>query len=256
MKRALLIGINYIGTPYKLNGCINDVINVRRMLTYHFDYKKENIITLTDDTSLKPTRDNIINSMKSLINQTKPDDTLFVHYSGHGYFTYNYNTNGVNDEEDGKDEFICPLDNNPILDDELYNILVRNFTPGAKLRALFDCCHSGTVLDLPCNIDIYNKFTIQSNIKKKYSDIIMISGCRDNQTSTDAYITDKYRGALTWAFIYVLQEYINTDNKLDVQLDWRDFITIIRYELKKNDYTQIPQLSFMFKEQVDDIVEI
>ena len=31
-KCALLIGINYNGTASKLNGCINDVINMKRYL--------------------------------------------------------------------------------------------------------------------------------------------------------------------------------------------------------------------------------
>ena len=254
MKRALLIGINYTGTSHELNGCINDVINIKRLLTHHFDYKDENIILLTDDTDIKPTRKNILDLMKFLIEQTKSDDTLFVHYSGHGYYTRNY---GSEYESDNRDEFICPIDDSGILDDELNEILVKNLPAGAKLRAIFDCCHSGTILDLPCKINIYNKFTKESNVKKRYSDIIMLSGCRDSQTSADAYITDKYRGALTWGFIYVIQEYISkNNNKLDTQLDWRDLITIIRYELKKNDFTQIPQLSFMFQEQLDDIVEI
>lgn len=253
MKRALLIGINYIGTQYQLNGCINDVVNMKRLLTHYFNYKDENIILLTDDTDIKPTKKNIISSIISLVQSTKPDDTLFIHYSGHGYFTRNY---GDDYEIDGKDEFICPLDNTSILDDELNNILVKNFPAGAKLRAIFDCCHSASILDLPCRINIYNKFIKENNSKKHYSDIVMLSGCRDSQTSSDAYITDNYSGALTWAFIYVIQAYIKSNNKLDSQLDWRDLITIIRYELKKSDFDQIPQLSFMFKEQLDDVVDI
>ena len=32
MKNALLVGINYKGTNYQLNGCINDVTNMSKFL--------------------------------------------------------------------------------------------------------------------------------------------------------------------------------------------------------------------------------
>lgn len=36
-----------------------------------------------------------------------------------------------------------------ILDDDLYDIFVKGLKPGVHVVALFDCCHSGTLLDLP-----------------------------------------------------------------------------------------------------------
>ena len=36
-----------------------------------------------------------------------------------------------------------------ILDDDLYDIFVKGLKPGVHVVALFDCCHSGTMLDLP-----------------------------------------------------------------------------------------------------------
>ena len=35
------------------------------------------------------------------------------------------------------------------MDDDLYDILVKGLQPGVHVVALFDCCHSGTILDLP-----------------------------------------------------------------------------------------------------------
>jgi metacaspase-1 len=37
------------------------------------------------------------------------------------------------------------------LDDELFNLLCAPLPEGAKLTAIFDSCHSGSVLDLPLN---------------------------------------------------------------------------------------------------------
>ena len=36
-----------------------------------------------------------------------------------------------------------------IRDDDLYDIIVKPLPKGCHLVCLFDCCHSGTVLDLP-----------------------------------------------------------------------------------------------------------
>lgn len=70
------------------------------------------------------------------------------HYSGHG--TKVPDLNG--DEDDGYDEALVPLDfdrSGVILDDDLYEIFVKGLPPGVHVVALMDCCHSGTVLDLP-----------------------------------------------------------------------------------------------------------
>ena len=56
------------------------------------------------------------------------------------------------EEADGYDETLVPVDYNSagqIRDDDLYSSLVCNMTSGATLVSLMDCCHSGTVLDLP-----------------------------------------------------------------------------------------------------------
>ena len=57
-KKALLIGINYVGTQYQLNGCINDVSSMRAKLSADFGFT--DISSLTDETDVKPTRDNIL----------------------------------------------------------------------------------------------------------------------------------------------------------------------------------------------------
>lgn len=56
------------------------------------------------------------------------------------------------EEDDGYDETLVPLDYDSagqIRDDDLYQNLVCALPSGVHLVALMDCCHSGSVLDLP-----------------------------------------------------------------------------------------------------------
>jgi Caspase domain len=56
------------------------------------------------------------------------------------------------DEEDGYDETLIPVDfqqHGQIRDDDLLRILVKPMKEGVTMTCLMDCCHSGTVLDLP-----------------------------------------------------------------------------------------------------------
>ena len=67
-QKALLVGINYFGTRAELRGCINDVQNMKRLLTqYGFQDTPDTMVTLTDDQTnplSKPTGANIINAVQ------------------------------------------------------------------------------------------------------------------------------------------------------------------------------------------------
>ena len=58
----------------------------------------------------------------------QPTDSLFLHYSGHGGQTFDLN----GDEEDGQDEFICPVDGGIIVDDELKALLSKHLPEGVR----------------------------------------------------------------------------------------------------------------------------
>eukprot|EP00397_Hematodinium_sp_SG-2012_P068726 GEMP01113301.1.p1 GENE.GEMP01113301.1~~GEMP01113301.1.p1 ORF type:complete len:156 (+),score=25.10 GEMP01113301.1:116-583(+) len=56
-RRALMIGCNYIGSKAALKGCINDVVNLKKLLMETWGWSEDDITTMTDtDTgSRKPT---------------------------------------------------------------------------------------------------------------------------------------------------------------------------------------------------------
>jgi len=150
-KKALCIGINYIGSSNALGGCINDAQNMKRFLEMNYGYQSQDIVILTDDARHErqlPTVQNIREAMQWLVRDAQPNDSLFFHYSGHGGQVKD--TDG--DEEDGYDEVIYPVDfetAGPLTDDELHFTMVSPLPPGCRLTSIFDSCHSGSVLDLP-----------------------------------------------------------------------------------------------------------
>ena len=77
-KKALLVGINYTGTSNELFGCINDVNCIKeRISTQGFT----SINTITDLTTTKPTRDNILKEFKNFLANSQAGDLLYFLYS-------------------------------------------------------------------------------------------------------------------------------------------------------------------------------
>ncbi|KAL4436715.1 hypothetical protein ABPG75_003854 [Micractinium tetrahymenae] len=141
-KRALICGCNYPGSDAQLNGCINDCMAMRSLLTQHFGFADGDITMMldTDASTPSPTGANIKAKLRELVASTQSGDVLFFHFSGHG-------TQVPDDgESDGFDEAICPTDMNVIADDDLRDIFSK-LAPGVKLTMVADCCHSGTLLD-------------------------------------------------------------------------------------------------------------
>jgi len=151
-KKALLVGINYTGTQSALRGCINDVKNIKKLITTKFGFPSDanHMLILTDDQhgANAPTRANIIRGMQWLISGAKSGDSLFFHYSGHGGKQKDVD----GDEADGYDETLIPVDYQTagmIVDDEIHELLVAPLPTGVRVTAVMDCCHSGSVFDLP-----------------------------------------------------------------------------------------------------------
>lgn len=260
-KKALLIGINYTKQDSnKLNGCVNDIRKMSKILVNHYSFDSITMLhDETDNPDIAPTTSNILHQLNIFTKDCKKGDTLFFHYSGHGSQIKDLN----GDEDDGLDEVIIPSDFDEygvIHDDYLRKCLVDCIPEGAKLICIFDCCHSGTILDLHykmnkvTNVRTGNPDSVKSsfltfleyNYPISQGDIICISGCKDNQTSADAYIREEnertkkmssgWQGALTYSLCKVL-------HKKGYNLSIEELIRETTCLLKKNRYTQTFQLS-------------
>lgn len=152
-KRALVIGITYIGFPWFIDGCHNDCKNMIKYLKVVHNFKDEEITILMDDGQhTHPTRANIEKAFHDLAFSCQPGDAAFFHYAGHGGTTPDLN----GDESDGFDDSMYPVDymeNGEIIDDDIFKKLLVPLPQGVHMTAIVDCCHSGTIFDLPFEYD-------------------------------------------------------------------------------------------------------
>lgn len=252
-KRALLIGINYKGTSCELYGCINDATNVRAVLVKNYGYSEKNILLLSD-TGIAPTKANILKGIEWLLSGSPASDfnkskylpasgntNYFFHYSGHGSTVRD--TSG--DETDGIDETICPVDyskSGMIVDDDLRSKLAVKIPVGSQLYAIVDACHSGTSFDLQ---QVYKGGALTT---EKYAPtsgkVVMISGCRDNQTSADTWVDRQAQGALTASLLKTLKQ-------ANYNITYSDLIANTMINVRELS-TQIPCLSFGKVENLKD----
>lgn len=234
--KGIFFGLNYNGAN-KLYGCENDSKNL-------MSYFNEKGFSCEMFVGRKPTKSFIVQQIKALSQSSYQGVRNFIiQYSGHG--TSMHDSGG--DEKDGRDEALVGYDLNFVGDDELFN-LFSDFHPESRILSIVDACHSGSILDLPycyINLNSSNDHELSAssesdpgcyrqNSKQMQPKVIMISGCRDSQFSTDTYssIRRESCGALT-----------------DALLNHGDFIELPVFNLKASVesivacYNQLPCIS-------------
>jgi metacaspase-1 len=263
-KRAVLIGVNRYRVPgADLRGCVNDVINMQKALTQHYGFSKADITTLTD---LKATQKAMQSAIAQLIRGGRRGDVLLVHFSGHGSNV----PDNDGDEADSRDEILCPTDldwKNPFRDDWLRKTF-DSMRAGVSLTVITDCCHSGTITRAvqPPDAKIKERYlpspwdlvACESGRKlrgvrrsalhkapaaaRRTRDIVsaelpevLISGCRADQTSADAFIGGSYNGALTFNLAAAI-------NDAKGALTYRELHDATMTKLRRGRYAQVPQL--------------
>ena len=239
MKKALLIGINYVGHKQGvLSGCINDAKNLSELLQTQYGYEDSEITMITDETATKPTKQNILKAIHDLVVASKTEnlDEIWISYSGHGSHSRDFNS----DEADGQDESLVPLNyqTHGVIKDDVLHHLLSGINKDTKVIALIDACHSGSMLDLKYRYTSGLKEVVENTRDYVKSNVIMISGCMDSQTSADVFDRERNQGigAMTGSFLTVMAdcEYDITCYKL---------LKKMREDLKTKGFTQIPQLT-------------
>ncbi len=261
-KKALLVGINDYQGISDLGGCINDVTNMRNILKNFHGFTNEDIRVLVDN---RATKNNIIFRLEKIVDAARKGDYIVFHFSGHG--------SQIRDRDgdeliDHLDELICPYDMNwddGFITDDTLNKIFAKLRQGVFLEVFLDCCHSGDGLrgvDLGRPAELGPENPIQSRYLLPPMDIecrsegdeddlkdtrrfrstdksivkhVLWAGCKDNQTSADAYIDGSYNGAFTY---YYCKHFRDTGGNVSR----KNLLRRVRSSLQHNGYSQIPQL--------------
>ncbi|NES88689.1 MULTISPECIES: caspase family protein [Okeania] len=161
---ALLIGIDFYfpheleGGSYKnLRGCVRDINHVETYLKNTFNLTSDQIIKLTATASdnpkqpkespeFLPTYENIVAKFKEVTAKAKPQDQVYIHYSGHGGQAKTIFTDikGIS----GIDQGLVPTDigqpNSRYLRDlEFAQLLEEMVNKKLVVTLVLDSCHSG-----------------------------------------------------------------------------------------------------------------
>lgn len=205
---SIHIGLNavdpksYSGWPGKLSACEFDAKDMQALA------KKQGFKSSTLRLTKAATRKKILADLKTAAAKLRKGDIFFLTYSGHGGQVPN---TGNDLEPDGYDETWCLYDGE-LIDDELFAALSA-FAAGVRIFVLSDSCHSGTVLrdlkfgalglaparpramprDIALRVymdhsDFYDGLQSRSRgdpRTKAKATGLLISGCQDNQTSSD-----------------------------------------------------------------------
>jgi len=148
-KLALLVGINGYKFPIPpLRGCLTDVDLQRELLVNRFGFNPKDILLVTDEAEIKPSRQNILAAFENhLIKQAKPGDVVVFHFSGHGSRVIDPdplpNSNGLNGtmvppdrkSEDGSGKV------RDIMGRSLF--LLMHALQTENVTVVLDSCHSG-----------------------------------------------------------------------------------------------------------------
>lgn len=250
-----MIGINYESVPIAtLAGCISDAERIHSFLIEK-DYPESSILLLTDKSGVKssrlPNKENILKAFRWLLSAAPASDfenesswdtqkgpvKHFFHYSGHG--------SQVRDSNDtirgGFDDTICPLDImsvGQILDTEIRTQLVDKIRSDSSMYCTFDCCHSGTIMDLPFVYKTRTKGIEKcGKTSEPKAEILCLSACFDSQTSADLCINNVNTGITTAAFLYCMS--------LSGDLTYRVLIDTVReFATTNHIFSQQATLSF------------
>lgn len=274
IKKAVLVGINtYQSAP--LRGCVNDVVVMHQLLTNQFGFKNENIKVLTDDEATKVnivnsikwltqgvgSGDSIVFHYSGHGSQVAVDDfTSTDEIDGRDEILCPIDldwNDPLRDHEIGAYFKRVPKDcmTLVVLDNcHSGNGLRSGCAPGEPKteddwRNRFMAPPISNVLSNPSviiNDDLTFDFPNPSEQPKalrspflvdtvKQGDAILLAGCEEGQTSADAWIANRYQGAMTYALNAVLAKH-------NYDVTYKQLITEVNNYMKRFKFTQVPQL--------------
>ncbi len=127
---------------------------------------ERSMVIMADDRQgpFYPSGHNMLAAIDWLVSE--PGTQCFLHYSGHGGQVKDPD----GDRDSGADDTICPVDyqeHGQLDSDTLHRRLVSPLHPTSTLFVVFDCCHSGSAIELPFvyRTDSEGNVNLMDNVK-------------------------------------------------------------------------------------------
>jgi hypothetical protein len=204
--KAVLIGIqNYTKSNFgSLDGPEQDIFNIEKIIKKNKKNAKIVKILDTNTSYVQPTKENIMKELDSIYKDVHENSRVLIYYSGHGS---NIKTKNKDEYDKNYDQVMNVMNNKIITDNEINKCIKNNIPKGVSVYLIFDCCHSGDIVDLKYKL-IDNEFKpIRPSDPEMDNLIVLISGCAFTQSTTDA----PKGGAFTNRLLEILE-----DNKFDI----------------------------------------
>ena len=156
---AVIIGINYYRNDRCLKGSVRDAESVKLYLETEGKVLHIDSFTATsppdlnsrhpiEDPTLWPTRANIVTSLKNVLAKAKPNDIVYIHYSGHGTRTPNLSERRYNK---ARELALVLFEDNDcgssyLRGSHLAGALRNMVKKGLFVTLVLDCCFSGSII--------------------------------------------------------------------------------------------------------------
>jgi hypothetical protein len=201
-KWALLVGINLYrhsnGLDFQnLQGCLNDVADMRALLIGKFGFAASHIAVLTGPQA---TRNGILKAIRErLVDRAQPGDIAMLYYSGHG--SECFDAARLNE----RDQTIVPYDARDaegLVDDISGSDLNREFQDLRTRHGVFvlDSCHSGNMrarfTGRARSIPPRQRASVASG--KPGANYVLLAASAPNELSVEAPVEGRTRGIFTY----------------------------------------------------------
>jgi hypothetical protein len=241
LVRALLFGPNYTNTSYEVEYTESMIQELKTYIENNFPSCKS-IRVLTDHSMIKPTRKNLLDSLKWLYKDIQDGQHVYFHFIGHGGHIFTSTNDLVVDIEK------CVYTANgqileKVTEEEITEILCENLPENSICFTVFDCCHPGIVIPLqylyitPSTDTIIMKYF---NENMKTNGQVLVLSCFQDLESLQHDVKQEdqqdFLGVLSIGLLDIWNAYGNS-------LKIRDLLWMLQHFLQYNNFMQIPQLS-------------
>lgn len=269
-KFALMVSLNYTGKE-RLDATDDDCI---RMHTFLKENGFDHLVWMNDGQDQIPVeyrrnsksplytnKENVLAQLGILIekaNAVSGKSVIFFYYSGHGYGNKTEQCLVLSNAAGGAT--INPQET--VYDKDLTEQFANKIPSNCEAYAMFDCCHSGTLIDLPYKLTenkVTKSYEWSPNLEadrivaKKHDSangpgkLIYLSGCGEVETAKEICCRDhkgnvtKQAGAMTDNFLQKLEE--------ESDMNLTNFFKFICNAVKIR--KQVPQMSANFQPPSD-----